>query len=84
MTTAANLADRDSMLGHEMDECPNHGAEVVKEYDFGMMDAVVVKWGCGCCACYLGDSLDDDGTYHANYRSAEGRARLHVAGMAAK
>ena len=73
------MRDFDSMAGLDEDECPVHGAEVVREYDFGMNDARVVKWACRCCCCFIGDSQVDDGTYHTNYKSAEGRARLKVA-----
>ncbi len=68
----------DSMKGFDIDTCPVHGDEIKAEYDFGMTDARVTKWECGCCACQIGDALDDDGTYHTNYRCAAGRARLGV------
>jgi transcription initiation factor TFIIIB Brf1 subunit/transcription initiation factor TFIIB len=73
------LADYASMADHDPDACPEHGRPAVKEYDFGLRDATVVRWACGCCGCFIGDSLDDAGTYHRSYASAQGRARLAVA-----
>lgn len=78
------MKNHESMAGLDFDACPVHNAEIKREYDFGMMDAKVVKWECGCCACQVGDDLDDAGTYHTDYASAAGRARLGVAIAAAK
>ena len=78
------MKTHDSMNGLDFDECPVHSEELTREYDFGMNDARVYKWACGCCACQIGDSLNDCGTYHTDYNSAAGRARLGVAIAAAK
>lgn len=71
------MKDYDSMWELDMDTCPVHDAELKKEYDFGTLDAKVYKWECGCCGCTVGDM--DQGTYHTDYGSACGRARLAVA-----
>ncbi len=73
------MKDFDTMAGHERDTCPVHGAAEKAEYQFGLHDATVIKWRCGCCACWIGDALDDEGTYHTSYSAAAGRARLGVA-----
>ena len=73
------MKNHDTMAGNEIDTCPVHGHEMANEYHFGQRDATVIKWECGCCACYIGCALEDDGTYHTNYASAAGRARLGVA-----
>lgn len=82
--TRKMMIENDSMKGCNGDTCPNHGAEEVKEYTFGKFDAVVIKWACGCCASYVGDSLDDDGAYHTSYPNAAGRAKMFAAIRAAK
>lgn len=73
------MKNYDSMKGHDAEACPVHDAPATKSYDFGMGDAEVVKFRCGCFACFVGDSLDDDGTYHTDWGSAQGRARFAVA-----
>lgn len=78
------MKDFDTMKGFDFDACPVHGVDLAKEYDFGMQDARVYKFECGCCACTIGDALDDDGTYHTDYASAAGRARLGSAIAAVK
>ena len=73
------MKNHDSMKGLDIDTCPVHGTEIDREYHFGQRDTTVWKWECGCCACQIGDALNDDGTYHTNYPDAAGRARLGVA-----
>ena len=60
----------------EIESCPEHGADCVAEYDFGMNDATVIKFACGCCVVCC-----EDGTaaYRTSYRAAEGQARFIVA-----
>ena len=71
--TAIKSYERFSFNG----ECPNHGAEITREYTFGMQDATVYKFGCGCCAVGLDDM--DDPIYAPDYPTAAGIARLKVA-----
>lgn len=78
------MKDHAPMTGYDFDTCPVHETEIKAEYDFGMNDARVTKWECGCAACQIGDSLDDCGTYHTNYPSAAGRARMASAINAVK
>ncbi len=58
------------------DTCPQHGTELRAEYDFGMHDARVYTFtGCRCAVCCVIDAIQD-ATYHTDYNSAAGRARL--------
>ena len=73
----------ESMRGVDSDVCPNHGKEEIREYTFGMMDARVIKWGCGCCATFGDGCTSYEGQYFTNYPDAAGQARLMVAMAAA-
>ena len=64
-----------------MDACVLHDAELVNEYDFGMRDATLYKYSCGCCVV-AGDGIAS--THHTSYDSAQGRARLTVADHAVR
>jgi hypothetical protein len=63
----------------ELDTCPTHGADQAREYTFGMMDATVITFECGCAACYADDGLLG-ATLYPSYADAAGAARLIVAG----
>jgi len=71
-------------LGHEQteaamatDTCPLHGGTETNEYDFGMQDATIIKFSCGCCAV-LDDWGDCVGMF-TSYGEAESTARYMVA-----
>lgn len=56
------------------DNCPAHGNEIRKEYDFGRRDATVITFQ-GCkCACVINSW--NDVTYYESYNLAEGKATL--------
>ncbi len=61
------------------DECPKHGGEVKKEYDFGMSDATVYTYfGCKCATVLQKDLGGFEGTAALcdSYNEAAGIARL--------
>jgi hypothetical protein len=82
MTSSIKIQDGSRIDANLIDECPAHGEEMVAEYDFGMMDANLIKWGCGCCSVAVEGS--ESALYFTTYRKAVGQARLCVAMAAAK
>jgi hypothetical protein len=70
----------------ENDTCPVHDhGELKREYTFGMQDATVETYGCGC-ACVVTElsSMDGGGYWYPDYASAAGCARLQSAINAAQ
>lgn len=66
---------------NDLDECPTHGEDVRREYTFGMEDADVIVFRCGCAACIdRTDGFGDRAALFPDYNSAAGLARLIVAG----
>lgn len=64
----------------DLDTCPRHGAEVKGEYDFGMEDATVITFRCGCAACIdRSDGFGDRATLYPYYSAAAGMARMITA-----
>lgn len=61
------------------DACPNHGAELVAEYTFGMGDADLYKHACGCCIVWECERPEADGAVFRSYGEAVGLAKLIVA-----
>ena len=55
-------------------DCPAHGSQIRKEYDFGKRDATVVVFS-GCkCACRINNW--NEVTYFTDYKAAAGSAEL--------
>ena len=63
------------------DECPAHGNEVRKEYDFGQRDATIYTF-CGCkCAVLIGRDVagfEYEPIYCTSYNEASGTARMQA------
>jgi hypothetical protein len=59
--------------------CDVHGRPARKAYDFGMGDAEVVVFACGCAACFPTVGFNDPGTLYPDYATAAGRARMIAA-----
>jgi hypothetical protein len=65
------------------DACPIHNADSVREYTFGMDDATVVTFTCGCAAYFANTGFNDPGLLFPDYAGAAGAARLRVASESA-
>jgi hypothetical protein len=73
------IKNGDCAKGFDIEACPAHGTRVDVEYNFGMQDACVFKYVCGCAVF-----TDFDGhkkTYFDSYGKAKGTALLETARM---
>ena len=74
------MKNREKLEDFDSETCPEHGTDIIKEYDFGMYDATVSTFG-GCeCAVVTGD-WPKGSIYCTTYGEAEGIARLEAMRM---
>jgi hypothetical protein len=62
----------------EIEECPKHAhGELKREYTFGMQDATVATYTCGCAVVTTElSSMDGGGYWYPSYSEAAGAATL--------
>lgn len=70
---------QDGSKSNDSNECPQHNMPLMSEYRFGMCDAMVYKFKCGCCS--VSDGFGGL-TYYSSYKAASGRANMVKAKMA--
>jgi len=73
------MKNGDSAKGFDVEACPAHGTPVEVEYNFGMQDAQVFKYRCGCAVTLTKDAQSK--TYFDSYGKAKGTALIEKARM---
>lgn len=66
--------DNDLDLSNCHDSCPLHDSPVTREYEFGMGDAIVYTYSCGCASCVSYRDSGEVATYHDSYLDAKSTA----------
>ncbi len=61
----------------DFDRCDLHDDFLLKEYDFGAMDVMVIVYHCGCARTVDVERMGS--TMHDNYSKAESNARYIIA-----